>query len=219
MTARITWRRWCSRRFTAVAAALLPRLESPWGDAMKAEIEAIEDDRDCLRWAWGCLRTACVRRLGAGLRNHRNARSLVGTYLLLMSIAPLCVSVFGMVYQSGSRRALDYVSQPAHQKQALVFGSVPLVIFFLVSGALTLASALAVFNRRLRTAAELMVVWFALSQIFELGVYLFYPALWAWSATDLSLSTMIRAALNVCLILWLWCARSVERERPGASVH
>jgi hypothetical protein len=219
MTAGITWRRWCSRRFTAVAAALLPRPESPWGDAMKAEIEAIEDDRESLRWAWGCLRTACVRRLGVGLRDHRNARSLMGTYLLLTSIAPLCVSAFGMVYHSGSRRAFDYLSQPAHQKQLLVFGSVPMVIFFLVSGALTLASALAVFNRRLRTAAELMVVWFVLNQLMELGVYLFYSALWAWSAAHLSLSTTIRAAINVCLILWLWCARSVERESLGTSLR
>ncbi len=33
-------------------------LESPWGDAMKAEIEAIEDDRDC-------------SSLGLGLPVHR----------------------------------------------------------------------------------------------------------------------------------------------------
>jgi hypothetical protein len=219
VTAKVTWRRWCSRRFTAVAAALLPRLESPWGEAMKAEIEAIEDDRACLRWAWGCLRTACVRRLGAGLRDHRNARSLVGTYLLLMSIAPLCVFAFGVVYQSGSRHAFDYLSQPQHQKQALVFGSVPVLIFVCVYGALLLASALAVFTRRLRTAAELMIVWFALSQIFSLGVYVFYPALWAWSTANLSLSAEIRAALHVCLMLWLWCARSVERESEGASAR
>jgi hypothetical protein len=219
MNTRITWRRWCSRRFTAVAAALLPRLESPWGDAMKAEIEAIEDDRESLRWAWGCLRTACVRRLGAGLRDHRNARSLVGAYLLLMSIGPLCVFAFGMVYQSGSTHASEYLSLRGHEMQALALGSVPVVIFIFVSGGLTLASALAVFTRRLRTAAELMVVWLALNQIFSLWVYLFFPALWALSSTHVSLSTTVRTAINVCLILWLWCARNVEREGPRTSVR
>ena len=190
---------------------------------MKAEIEAIEDDRDSLRWAWGCLRTACVRRLGAGLRDHRNVRALVGAYLLLMSLAPFCVFVFWLIYQSGSRHAFDYVNlrttQPGAQTVALVFNSVPVVIFIFVSGALTLGSALAVVTRRLGTAAELMIVWFALTWIFSLGVYLFFPTLWASFTTHLSLSTTIRAALNVCLVLWLWCARSVERESPGTSVR
>lgn len=218
MIARITWRRWLSRCFTAAAAALLPRLESPWGDAMKAEIEAIESDRDALHWAWGCLRTACVRRMGAGLRDHRSARSLVGTYLLLLSIAPLGVVAYGVIYHSGSRRAFEYVSQ--HQMATLVFGSVPFVILVFVMGALSLASALAVMNRRLRTAAELMLVWFAMNWICSLALPLFYPAMSALlQPTHMSYSAAIRGVLNVCVVLWLWCGRSVERESLGAAAQ
>lgn len=223
MTARVTWRRWCSRRFTALAAALLPRLESPWGDAMKAEIEAIKDDRDSLRWAWGCLRTACVRRVGSGLRDHRNVRSLVGTYLLLISVAPFMLFWAGAIYHIGSGPAFDYLSlraaRPGNQLLALLFESVPVAIFSFVYGALSLASALAVFTRRLRTAAELMMARFALNWIFSLGLHLFFPALSALAATHLSRSNAIYIVLNVCLTLWLWCARSMERESLETSAR
>src|SRR6185436_16863102 len=151
MTNKITWRRSLSRRFTAAAAALLPRLESPWGDAMKAEIEAIEDDRDCLRWAWGCLRTACVRRMGAGLRDHRNVRALVGFYLLLISIAVFLVFANGVAYQIGGEPPLLYpsshITEPKRYMLALVFDSVPAVIYFFVTGALVLATAVALVTR------------------------------------------------------------------------
>jgi len=217
MTTRISWRRWCSRRFTAAAAALLPRLDSPWGAAMKAEIEAIEDDRESLRWAWGCLRTACVRRMGAGLRDHRNVRALVGVYLLLLSIAPLCVFAFGAIYQLGSVRASEYLSQPEHQMLALVLNSVPVLIYFFVSGALALASAVAVLTRRLRTAAELNILWFGLNFVFALGVYLSVPSL--FQPAHLSLADRIYFVFNACLTLWLWCARSVERESLGTSAR
>jgi hypothetical protein len=224
MITRITWRRWCSRRFTAAAAALLPRPESRWGDAMKAEIEAIEDDRDCLRWAWGCLRTACVRRMGSALRDQRSVRALVAGYLLLMSIAAFWLFAAGVVHQIGSGPAFDWqILQAVRRKDqmlaqtlALAFDSVPVVISFFVSGALLLAAALAVITRRLRTAAELNVMRFALDWFFALGTYLFFPAV---SALFLPAHLSLSLVLNVCLTLWLWCARSVERESLGTSAR
>ena len=225
MTAPIAWRRWCSRRFTAVAAAILPRRESPWGDAMKAEIEAIEDDRECLRWAWGCLRTACVRRMGSVLTDHRSVRALVGAYLLLLSIAHFVTLA---VYRIGSGPAFDRLSSQVVQREgemtarmlALAFDSAPAVVFFLVSGALGLASALAVFTRRLRTAAELMIVRLALEWIFTAWAYVFFPAVSGLLLpTHPSLSATIHVSLTVCLTAWLWCARSIERESFGTSAR
>ena len=217
MTARITWRRWCSRRFTAVAAALLPRLESPWGDAMKAEIEAIEDDRESLRWAWGCLRTACVRRMGTGLRDHRNVRALLGGYLALTSIAVFWVVSQGVVHQISGWPAFDYsrIPQPTRERLALLVDSWPAVIYLFMSGTLLLATAAAVVTRRLRTAAELSVTQFVMDWIFGLVMSLLFPPVSAIFVPRLSLIFV----LNVCLTVWLWCARSVERESLGTSAR
>jgi len=217
MTHKTTWRRWFSRRFTAAAAALLPRLESPWGDAMKAEIEAIEDDRDSLRWALGCLRTACVRRLGAGLRDHRNVRALVAGYLALTSIAVFWVVSQGVVHQISGWPAFDYSSipQPTRERLALLVDSWPAVIYLFMSGTLLLATAAAVVTRRLRTAAELSVTQFVMDWIFGAVMSLLFPPLAPMFAPRLSLTIV----LNVFLPIWLWCARSVERETLETSAR
>ncbi len=64
-----------------------------------------------------------------------------------------------------------------------------------MSGALALASALAVAAHRLRTAAELMSVQFVLDWVFALGAYLFFPTVSAlFLPTHLSLSHAIHFA-------------------------
>lgn len=43
------------------AAAVLPSPLSPWGTAMRHEIEHIRSDRDALKWALGCVSASYVR--------------------------------------------------------------------------------------------------------------------------------------------------------------
>ena len=78
-----------------------------------------------------------------------------------------------------------------------------------------LATAAAVVTRRLRTAAELSVTQFVMDWIFGLVMSLLFPPVSAIFVPRLSLIFV----LNVCLPIWLWCARSVERESLGTSAR
>jgi hypothetical protein len=59
------WRRWAVK-FAQHASWVLPGARSPWADAMRRELDYIEDDRAALRWAVGCVLASYKARL-AGL--------------------------------------------------------------------------------------------------------------------------------------------------------
>jgi pimeloyl-ACP methyl ester carboxylesterase len=56
------WRRWAVR-FAQHASWVLPDARSPWADAMRREIDYIEDDPAALRWALGCIAASYRARL------------------------------------------------------------------------------------------------------------------------------------------------------------
>jgi hypothetical protein len=63
------WRRWAVK-FAQHASWVLPGARSPWADAMRRELDYIEDDRAALRWAVGCVFASYKARL-AGLPRIR----------------------------------------------------------------------------------------------------------------------------------------------------
>jgi len=62
MTALPRWRRWAVT-LARHAARVLPGARSPWADAMRHELDYIEDDGAALRWALGCVVASYKARL------------------------------------------------------------------------------------------------------------------------------------------------------------
>jgi hypothetical protein len=60
------WRRWAVK-LAQHASWVLPGAQSPWAQAMRRELDYIEDDRAALRWALGCVLASYKARLAAPL--------------------------------------------------------------------------------------------------------------------------------------------------------
>jgi hypothetical protein len=56
------WRR-LAIRFAQHASRVLPGARSPWADAMRHELDYIEDDAAAVRWAFGCVLASYRARL------------------------------------------------------------------------------------------------------------------------------------------------------------
>ena len=83
------WRR-IATRLVRHASWVLPGAESDWAEAMRREIDYIEDDTAALRWAVGCVTASYATRLTAIARwRWRVAPGPVfaGSALLLMAMA------------------------------------------------------------------------------------------------------------------------------------
>jgi len=86
------WRRWAVK-LAQYASWVLPGAPSPWGDAMRRELDYIGDDRAALRWALGCIVASYRARLAhwpsfsARIAGRHVATS--GTLMLLIGLALL----------------------------------------------------------------------------------------------------------------------------------
>jgi hypothetical protein len=60
------WRRWAVK-LAQHASRVLPGARSPWAEAMRRELDYIEDDRAALRWALGCVLASYKARLAGPL--------------------------------------------------------------------------------------------------------------------------------------------------------
>src|SRR5712691_9242136 len=78
------WRR-MARKVSGHASWVLPGARSLWADAMRRELDYIEDDRAALRWAIGCVMASYAARLAAlpRLRWRVSSRPVVASILLL----------------------------------------------------------------------------------------------------------------------------------------
>lgn len=83
------WRR-IAMKLVRHASRVLPGAQSDWAEAMRREIEYIEDDAAALRWAIGCVTASYATRLAAlAQRRWRVSPGPVvaGSALLLMAMA------------------------------------------------------------------------------------------------------------------------------------
>jgi pimeloyl-ACP methyl ester carboxylesterase len=83
------WRR-IALKLAAHASWVLPGARSSWADAMRRELDYIEDDRAAVRWAVGCVMASYAARLAAlpRLRWRVPSRPVVaGSLLLLIALA------------------------------------------------------------------------------------------------------------------------------------
>jgi hypothetical protein len=84
------------------ALAVLPRDRSAWGRAMKEEACCIEDDREALRWAFGCVGTGYGERFRSFMGERTSIRQLV------IAAATACLFVTGSIYLRGFLAAIAY---------------------------------------------------------------------------------------------------------------
>jgi len=83
------WRR-LARKVAGHASWVLPGARSGWADAMRRELDYIEDDRAALRWAIGCAMASYMARLAALPRLHWRVSSMpvvAGSLLLFIALA------------------------------------------------------------------------------------------------------------------------------------
>ncbi|HVC30487.1 MAG TPA: hypothetical protein VND24_04810 [Steroidobacteraceae bacterium] len=89
-------RRWAVR-LARCAASLLPADRTSWGEAMRSEVEHIDDHRAALRWAAGALAAAIAERAGA-LLNTRMAGGALAFFAfaqaLSMFLAPVSIVAY-----------------------------------------------------------------------------------------------------------------------------
>ena len=86
-------RRW-ARILARWAACLLPTGYASWGEAMRCEVEHIDDARVALRWATGALCAAGIQRIGNLLTTRWGARGIalvVFLQALSMLFAPVLI--------------------------------------------------------------------------------------------------------------------------------
>jgi hypothetical protein len=82
------WRR-IARTVAGHASRVLPGARSGWAEAMRRELDYIEDDRAALRWAIGCVMAGYAERLAALPRSRWQVTSgsvVAGSALLLIAM-------------------------------------------------------------------------------------------------------------------------------------
>jgi hypothetical protein len=90
MTALPRWRRWAVK-LARHAAWVLSGTRSPWAEAMRRELDYIEDDRAALQWALGCIVASYKIRLvtwpGVGARDILRRAVAIGALMLVIGFA------------------------------------------------------------------------------------------------------------------------------------
>jgi hypothetical protein len=90
MSALQGWRR-LAVKLARHAALALPGARSPWAEAMRRELDYIENDRAALRWAFGCVLASYKARLAAGpscrTRDLLRQAAACGAVMLVIGLA------------------------------------------------------------------------------------------------------------------------------------
>jgi hypothetical protein len=142
MKARASLVRRLAFALIAHAANVLPPLRSPWGEAMKHELDHIEGDVEALRWAAGCVIASYLER--GGRKMNQSFGKSFGTIVrkpsaflpLAMSLTALALLGGAYVFalatgQAGLQRQQDE-GAIAHLWQLLMAGQLPVLIFFAI---------------------------------------------------------------------------------------
>jgi hypothetical protein len=84
------WRR-LAASLARHAARILPGARSPWADAMRRELDYIEDDPAAVRWALGCVlasyRTRLTQRARPSVRAAWRPAAIGGVVILFFGLA------------------------------------------------------------------------------------------------------------------------------------
>jgi hypothetical protein len=210
-----SFRRRLANELAACAAALLPKSDIAWGRGMSSEVLSIEDDGEALSWAFGCLRTASVRRMGSLLTQHTVPRVMLALYLLTWVVMPGWLIAMILAYRSGDTAALTELASRTSIGDPQLFGAlfdasmVPLLLALACSGTLYLAGAIALLFRRVSGALHLLLTGMLITWLYWVVGSSFSPESFK---PFLSFEWLKSAGtwIDVALIAWLWCARKTQ---------
>ena len=101
MNARASLVRRLAFALIAHVADVLPPLRSPWGEAMKHELDHIEGDVEALRWAAGCVIASYLER--GGRKMNQSFRKSFGSIVKKPSaFLPLAMSLTALALLGGA---------------------------------------------------------------------------------------------------------------------
>ncbi len=81
----------------------MPSDRHVWADAMRNEVQHISDDRDRLRWAWGCLLASCSERFrGFQPSEILVVRLLMAFFLLFQALDDIFATALTIAYRTGA---------------------------------------------------------------------------------------------------------------------
>jgi hypothetical protein len=138
MNARASLVRRLALALIAHAADVLPPSRSPWGEAMKHELDHIDGDVEAVRWAAGCVIASYLER--GGRKMDQSFGTMVrkpSAFLpLAMSLTALALLFGAYIFalatgQAGLERQQDE-GAIAHLWQLLMAGQLPVLIFFAI---------------------------------------------------------------------------------------
>lgn len=103
-----------SRRLAVIlmqhAARVLPEAHSPWGDAMRNELDHIESDRQALTWAFGCLIAGYVERVNSVSVIHKwYTRIFLALLIGTQVLAFLFATVLTAAYRTGHLQVASFM--------------------------------------------------------------------------------------------------------------
>jgi hypothetical protein len=138
MNARASLVRRLAFALIAHAADVLPPVRSPWGEAMKHELDHIEGDVEALRWAAGCVIASYLERGGRKMNQSFGTIVRKPSAFLPLAMSLTALALLGGAYifalatgQAGLERQQDEGSI-AHLWQLLMAGQLPVLIFFAI---------------------------------------------------------------------------------------
>jgi hypothetical protein len=137
MSPRITLLRRISCALITHAKSVLPPNRSQWAEAMKSELDHIENDLEATKWAAGCV---IASYLEGGSMMDQSFGNMVRKPSALL---PLAMSITALVLLGGAYIFVlttghgGLVRQPdegaiAHSWQLLMAGQLPVLVFFAI---------------------------------------------------------------------------------------
>jgi len=195
----------------------MPAPESAWGEAMIAEVAAIESDWEALRWSLGCLRTAVMMSLASPVARHGFIRFVVVLFVLGWTFNPLSLAALGLSYRFGGLDLLQklpwkLVSPDFAMLVRLFDTGLSPAMFALATGALYLVGAVALLRKKFTAAGEILLIGFALNALCWLvGIFHANPVF----AVDpvVAFQAMIELGVRFGVVCWIWCTRKFESVR------
>ncbi|HEX4637609.1 MAG TPA: hypothetical protein VH189_15600 [Rhizomicrobium sp.] len=123
------------------ATWVMPSSDKAWGDAMQNEMQSIEEDREALRWAVGCLIASYGERT-LGLLHSRPARWTLASLTSLLAMREFFAPAMVMAYRLQDQWLLQlFGAQTAghdYHRFTPLLETVPswILMFWIVSGLL-----------------------------------------------------------------------------------
>lgn len=132
MNARVSLRRRLALVLMRRVSQVLPTSRLEWAKAMRAELDHLQDDRDALAWAMGCLVAGSKERINTMLTGNLKISRWILVPEMLLCFVPL---TFGWLDAIGGSSGIIRLSGDVIQKRFLQAPGGTFVLAALIAGA------------------------------------------------------------------------------------